>query len=142
MIKYKVITLLITFTLITSLQIKLAKSNNIKYKLNIPKPYYELDATYYRPNIYECDSTPLITANNSFIDTNKLKQGKIKWIAISRDLITQIPLGSTVYIENDNCSIEGVYKVMDKMNKKHKNKIDILCYDKIKIIGKVKLTKI
>ena len=43
--------------------------------------------TYYQPVKGQCDSKPLITADGSKINLNHLKSGKIRWCAISRDLL-------------------------------------------------------
>lgn len=50
---------------------------------------------------------------------------KIKepFVAVSRDLLAAIPLGS--YIELSDCLWAGKYKVMDKMGKRHTNTIDV-----------------
>ena len=47
----------------------------------------KVTVTVYNPVMEQCDSTPLITADNSEIDLKKLKQGKLKWVAVSRDLL-------------------------------------------------------
>lgn len=48
--------------------------------------------TCYQPVKEQCDDNPLITADGSKIDLHKLKQGKIKWCAISRDLLWLFPM--------------------------------------------------
>jgi 3D (Asp-Asp-Asp) domain-containing protein len=45
------------------------------------------------------------------------------FVAVSRDLIITYPLGSYIYLSN--CKWEGMYKVSDKMGKRHKNTIDV-----------------
>ena len=51
----------------------------------------------------------------------KLKRGKIKYCAVSIDLLWCIPLGSLVHIEG-----YGYYKVRDTMNERFDHYIDIL----------------
>lgn len=77
--------------------------------------------TTYNAVANQCSGNPLITADGTKIDLKKLKNGKIKYAAISRDLLGKIPLGSVIHIEG-----HGLYEVRDKMNKRFKNHIDIL----------------
>ena len=77
--------------------------------------------TTYNPVEAQCDSDPLVTADGTKIDLNKLKNGKIKYCAISRNLLPFIPLGSVIEIEG-----YGLYEVRDTMNKRFSHCIDIL----------------
>lgn len=83
--------------------------------------------TCYQPLSSQCDDSPLITADGSKINLNKLEKGDIKWCAISRDLLWLFPKDrpKRVYIEG-----HGVYEVRDKMNKKWEHRIDILIHPK------------
>ena len=83
--------------------------------------------TYYQPVKEQCNLQPLITADGSKINLHHLKKGKIKWCAISRDLLWLFPKNRTkrVYIEGF-----GVYEVRDIMNKRYKHCIDILIHPK------------
>ena len=66
--------------------------------------------TYYHPVKSECYANPLITADGSRIDLQKLKQGKVRWCAVSRDLLSIFPKGKPkrLWIEG-----YGVYEVHD-----------------------------
>lgn len=87
----------------------------------------KVTATVYNPVESQCDSDPLVTADNSKIDLEKLNQGKLKWIAVSRDLRKQFKYGSKVRIRcKSDPSIDGIYEVRDTMNKRYKFCIDIL----------------
>ena len=77
--------------------------------------------TTYNPVAAQCDSDPLVTADGTKIDLNKLKKGKIKYCAVSRDLLWCLPYGSVLEIEG-----HGMYIVKDTMNERFNHCIDIL----------------
>lgn len=77
--------------------------------------------TTYNAVRSQCDRSPLITADGTKIDHNKVKSGKQRIVAISRDLLYAIPLGSLIYVEG-----HGYYEVRDTMNSRFKHSIDIL----------------
>ena len=77
--------------------------------------------TTYNATKAQCDNNPNKTANGTIIDHKKLKQGKLKYCAISRDLLRYIPMGSFIYIYG-----HGRYEVVDKMNARFKFYVDIL----------------
>lgn len=90
--------------------------------------------TTYNAVKSQCDSTPLITADGTKIDLKKLKNGKIKYAAISRDLLWCIPLGSVIHIEG-----HGYYDVRDTMNERFNHCIDILQHSSQKNFKKEKI---
>lgn len=91
------------------------------------KKIFNVTATVYRPNKEECDSDPLITADNSKIDLSKLEKGQIKWIAVSRDLRKYFPYGRKVIIMcEEDSSINGIYEIRDTMNERWRKRIDFL----------------
>lgn len=77
--------------------------------------------TTYNAVRSQCDRSPLITADGTKIDHNKVKSGEQKIVAISRDLLYAIPLGSIIDIEG-----YGRYEVRDTMNSRFNHSIDIL----------------
>lgn len=77
--------------------------------------------TTYNAVRSQCDRSPLITADGTKIDNRKLKSGEQKIVAISRDLLYAIPLGSVIDIEG-----YGRYEVRDTMNSRFNHSIDIL----------------
>ena len=83
--------------------------------------------TVYQPVKSQCNSEPLVTADGSTINLSHLKQGKIKWCAISRDLLYLFPKNKPkkVLIEG-----YGVFEVRDVMHKRHNHRIDILIHPK------------
>lgn len=77
--------------------------------------------TTYNAVRSQCDRSPLITADGTKIDHRKVKSGEQRIVAISRDLLYAIPLGSVIYVEG-----HGYYEVRDTMNSRFKHRIDIL----------------
>ena len=82
--------------------------------------------TWYNPVSSQCDADPLITADMSKINLEKLKNREIKWIAVSRDLLKNYNMGDTVIIESKNPRINGEWVIHDKMNKRFTKRIDLL----------------
>ena len=77
--------------------------------------------TTYNAVRSQCDNTPTITADGTRIDHKKVENGQQRIVAISRDLLYAIPLGSTISIEGHGC-----YVVSDTMNPRFNHCIDIL----------------
>ena len=99
------------------------------------KPFItHVTLTTYNAVASQCDDTPLITADGTKIDLKKLKNGKIKYCAVSRDLLWCIPLGSVVHIEG-----HGYYEVRDTMNERFNHYIDILQHTSQKNFKKSKV---
>lgn len=92
--------------------------------------WHDVTITVYNAVPEQTDDSPLITACNKKIDLDKLKHGKLRWIAVSRDLLEKFPYGSSVYlwIEKGHPK-NGSYIVRDTLHKRFKNTIDILTYD-------------
>lgn len=83
--------------------------------------------SYYQPVKAQCNNDPLTTADGSKINLKHLKHNKIKWCAISRDLLWLFPKDKPkrIYIEGF-----GIYEIRDVMNKRHKHRVDILIHPK------------
>ena len=90
--------------------------------------------TTYNATKAQCDNNPNKTANGTIIDHKKLKQGKLKYCAISRDLLWCIPMGSIIYIDG-----HGRYEVVDTMNARFKHYVDILQHHTEKNFKKEKI---
>ena len=90
--------------------------------------------TTYNAVRSQCDRSPLITADGTKIDHRKVKSGEQKIVAISRDLLYAIPLGSVIYVEG-----HGYYEVRDTMNSRFKHRIDILQHSSKKNFKKDKI---
>ena len=81
-------------------------------------------ATIYHAVPGQTDDTPFITASNKVID--KDNPGGHRWIAVSRDLE---PLGytfGTVVCVQGAGSMDGLWTVQDRMNKRFTKRIDFL----------------
>jgi 3D (Asp-Asp-Asp) domain-containing protein len=77
----------------------------------------------YRADTAETDSTPLITASGFKLDSLNPKKHRV--IAISRDLKELFSFGDKVKLSNAG-KFDGVWIIHDLMNKRFRNKIDIL----------------
>ena len=118
--------------LLLLIPVKLSKSTNYHTTSDLEYISYSnktiVTASVYYPTINQTDSTPLITADNSYIDTTKLVKNEIRWIALSRDLLTRwggkFNYGDTVIVQGTD--LDGFYIVHDTMNKKFKNYSDII----------------
>ena len=79
--------------------------------------------SYYQPVASQCVGNPLSTADGSKIVLAALKAGKLKWCAISRDLLYLFPKDKPKKIKIEGY---GVYEVHDKLGKRHSHMVDIL----------------
>jgi 3D (Asp-Asp-Asp) domain-containing protein len=109
-----------------------------------PKPLdhrIKVSLTTYTIDPEQTDSTPLETASGFIVDSLNPRRHKI--IAISWDLKRKFKFGSKVKVENAG-RLNGVYVVRDLMNKRFKNKIDILINpgDKNTMLRSVLISKI
>lgn len=100
-----------------------------------------LDAlTVYHPNKRQCDSTPLITASNSKINEEDLKNQNLRWMALSRDLLKrwkgEFHYGDTVMVTSGDPQIDGLWVIKDTMNKRFKNRGDLLFDSQVRKLGK------
>jgi len=95
--------------------------------------------TTYKASESETDSTPNITASGFKITNPK----KHRIIAVSRDLKKKYKFGQKIRITNAG-KYNGTYRVHDVMNKRYRNRIDILIghNDKQTKLKKVKVYKL
>ena len=109
---------------ITHLQFKEKESSNWEIET---QQTYNVTATMYNPVESQCDADPLITAGMYKI--NPKKASEHKWIAVSRNLLKRwggsLEYGDKVLIQGTGHK-DGIYTVTDTMNKRYKNRIDIL----------------
>jgi len=95
--------------------------------------------TTYKASESETDSTPNITASGFKITNPK----KHRIIAVSRDLKKKYKFGQKIRITGAG-KYNGIYRVHDVMNKRYRNRIDILIghNDKQTKLKKVKIYKL
>ena len=95
---------------------------------------YIVTGTVYNAVVAQCNSNPLVTADGSRIDKDKLNSGDLKWIAVSRDLLKKgLSYGDRVIIRNiENLEYAGVYEIHDTMSERFTSYIDFLVPDHIK----------
>ena len=82
---------------------------------------HRLRATKYYP-------TGRATASGAVPDYNKVNNGTIRWVALSRDLIDKgyYKMNDTIFVESDNPRVVGFWVVKDKMGPSHRDAIDFL----------------
>jgi 3D (Asp-Asp-Asp) domain-containing protein len=79
--------------------------------------------TTYSPTVAQTDSTPLITASGFEINPKNPKKQRI--VAVSRDLKRKYKFGKKIRITGIG-KLSGTYTVRDVMNKRYRNRVDIL----------------
>lgn len=93
----------------------------------IEKVTAKVTVTMYNAVRGQCDSSPLITADNSKI--NPRKASEHRWIAMSRDQLSRwgglFNYGDRVKITGTDHK-DGIYEVRDTMNPRYTKRIDIL----------------
>jgi 3D (Asp-Asp-Asp) domain-containing protein len=121
--KISLITLFITFLFSLSSNTTTEKIEHKDYTLK--GIVRKATITCYQPVKEQCNTQPLITADGSHINLNKLRNGKIKWCAVSRNLEKYFPKGKPkrMFIEGF-----GIYEVKDRMNKRWTDRVDILIH--------------
>lgn len=102
------------------------EENPVEYVENLDDEWFEVTVTKYNPTAEQCDSDPLITADGSNIDLEKLSKGELKWIAVSRELREYFSYGDTVILSHEDTTICGEYIVHDTMNPRWSRRIDLL----------------
>lgn len=102
--------------------------------------------TIYNPEEGQCDADPLITANNSRIDLEKLRRNEIRWMALSRNLLKRwngaFNYGDTVSLHSGDASIDGLWVINDNMNKRFRDRGDLLFHRNSRTTGIWKNVKI
>jgi hypothetical protein len=102
--------------------------------------------TVYNPTTNQCDATPLITASNQRIDLKLLSSQKLRWMALSRNLLKrwngEFNYGDTVIISSGDPQIDGPWVIQDNLNKRYTNRGDLLFATNVRTLGKWKNVRI
>ena len=79
---------------------------------------YKVKATYYWPG-HGCG---WVTASGDRIDNSKLKNNRIRWVALSEDMfrLYGFKIGDVIIVESDFAELCGEWIVKDKMGKFNK----------------------
>lgn len=101
-----------------------------KHKLywKVTKPT-KVEVTIYQATVMQCDNSPCITASGYNICNNPFKKMGYEVIAVSQDFIKSNKLNyyQVVKLTRGKKTIKAV--VVDCMNKRFINKVDILSHD-------------
>lgn len=117
------LSLILSFVLlILPVEIKLEESKMEEF-IATTSPSEVVTVTTYTPSVGETDSTPLITASGFKINESNPRRHRI--VAVSRDLKRKYKFGTKLRIKGAG-KYDGTYTVRDVMNKRHRNRIDIL----------------
>jgi 3D (Asp-Asp-Asp) domain-containing protein len=94
--------------------------------------------TVYNPVPSQTDDAPLITASGARINLARLKSGEIRWMALSQDIIRSktFVYGDTVLITANDPEIDGYWIVHDTMNRRYRNRGDLLFHQSSRNTGK------
>lgn len=102
--------------------------------------------TVYNPSKAQCDKTPFVTASNSRINSEDLRNQNIRWMALSRDLLKRwkgnFHYGDTVLVTSGDPEIDGLWIIQDTMNKRYKKRGDLLFDSHVRKAGKWKNVEI
>lgn len=85
---------------------------------------HNVTATYYHAGPKH--GLSWCTASGNKINTEQLNAGKLRWVALSRDLLRHYHYGDTIIVISDNPKLRGKWVVMDKMHQRYRNRIDFL----------------
>jgi 3D (Asp-Asp-Asp) domain-containing protein len=89
----------------------------------------EVTISVYNAVPEQANSDHLNTAFGFYLGSKNHFEHRI--IAVSRDLLVKYPNGSKVLLKGTD--YDGIYTVRDKMNKRHRNSVDILIDKKMKV---------
>ena len=124
-------------TQLTNVNVTHNAHNTQKHKVT------HVSITCYQPVKSQCAGNPLVTSDGSHISLNKLKAGKIRWCAVSRDLLTLFPKNKPKRIKITGCqTLNGIWEVKDVTNKRFKHREDLLIHPQDKTRYKTNNIKI
>ena len=154
MIRYKILAAMFSVMVAVAEEFSILKSESPAPKtevdkeewLPIPEPAHtpaiplnnlQVSASIYHPEPRQTDSTPFITADGSRID--RKNPGKHRWLAVSRNLHSRwggdLEFGDSLWVSGISDDMDGLYIVRDVMNRRFRNKVDILVGRKDRVTG-------
>lgn len=129
----KILIVILALTIFNTIYIRVIDINNqsafetIFKSIDTLNQHYKVTVTMYNAVEGQCDADPLITAGMYKINPNKASEHK--WVAMSRDMLKrwggEFDYGDKIKI-NGADDKDGIYTVVDTMNPRFKNHIDIL----------------
>ncbi len=69
--------------------------------------------TVYNPTVAQCGDNPGVTADGKEINHKHLESGKLRWCAVSKDLLKHVSYGDRIYVHHSDKKIAGVWEVHD-----------------------------
>ena len=75
--------------------------------------YLYVRGTVYNPTKEQCGDNPAVTADGKRINYEHLESGKIRWVAVSKDLLQHMKYGDKIYVHHSDKRIAGVWEVHD-----------------------------
>lgn len=75
--------------------------------------YFYVRGTVYNPTEKQCGPNPAVTADGRKINHEHLKSGKIRWVAVSKDLLQHMKYGDKIYVHHEDKKIAGIWEVHD-----------------------------
>jgi hypothetical protein len=110
--------------------VKVTVVDTVVNTVTVMPDIHELKGTHYNAVVEQCDSDPFTTADMSHIDIGKLNTGNVRWVALSRDMLSRwggpYDYGDTIYVYHDQPELRGIWYVHDCMNARYEKRIDFL----------------
>ena len=75
--------------------------------------YLYVRGTVYNPTKEQCGDNPAVTADGRKINHEHLVSGKLRWCAVSKDLLQHMNYGDKIYVHHEDKKIAGVWEVHD-----------------------------
>ena len=85
----------------------------IEKEENVEPKYLYVRGTVYNPTKEQCGDNPTVTADGKKINHEHLKSGKIRWVAVSKDLLQHMKYGDKIYVHHEDKKIAGIWEVHD-----------------------------
>jgi hypothetical protein len=108
--------------------------------LKVRKTFTLDTLTVYNPLRQQCDNDPLVTASNNKIDLSRLRNGELRWMAVSRELLSrwggELKYGDTLTVNAGDIEIDGDWIIQDTVNKRFTRHGDLLFHHGNRKLGR------